>query len=518
MISFDDIVLGAGHNGLTAAAYLARAGRSVLVLERSAHVGGAAVSARPFPGVDARLSRYSYLVSLMPRRIITDLSLDLTLVRRRYSSFTPVPSEPARGLLVDNADESATASGFEALTGSGADFEQWQRFYGRMTSMSRRVFPTVLEPLRSQEEIRALVDDDDLWRSVVERPLGEVLRSTFNDDVVRGLVATDALIGTFADLGSESLTQNICFLYHLFGNGTGSWDVPVGGMGSVTDALALAATSAGATVLTGAEVLAVEPSGTVTWRDGTGRRSCVGSTILSNLAPVVLNGLLASAGADPIDTEAEPQGAQLKVNMLLSRLPRLKDASVDPRAAFAGTLHINESFSQLQQAYAAAAAGRVPDPVPCEVYCHTLSDRTILGKDLAATQAQSLTLFALHVPARLFRKDNDARRQEVLAATMRSLSSVLAEPIEEVLLGNGNDQPCIEARTPLDLEAELGLPGGNIFHRSLQWPWAQSPADVGSWGVETAYPRVLVCGAGARRGGGVSGIPGHNAAQRVLEL
>jgi phytoene dehydrogenase-like protein len=221
VISYDDIIVGAGHNGLTAAAYLARAGRKVLVLERADHVGGAAISASPFPGVDARLSRYSYLVSLMPRRVIAGLGLDLRLVRRRYSSFTPLPSAPARGLLVDNGDEAATAAAFTAMTGTGAEFEQWQRFYGRMTSLAERVFPTVLEPLRSSEQVRELVGDDELWRSVVLRPLGEVLGSTFSNDTIRGIVATDALIGTFADLDSESLAQNICFLYHLIGGGTG---------------------------------------------------------------------------------------------------------------------------------------------------------------------------------------------------------------------------------------------------------------------------------------------------------
>jgi phytoene dehydrogenase-like protein len=516
--SYDDIITGGGHNGLTAAAYLSRSGRNVLVLERADHVGGAAISAQAFPGVDARLSRYSYLVSLLPARIISDLDLDLALVRRRYSSFTPLPSSTDRGLLVDNGDERATAAAFEALTGSSADFEQWQRFYARIRSLAQRVFPTVLEPLLSQEQVRALVGDDELWRSLVERPLGEVLRSTFTNDTVRGIVATDGLIGTFADLEDQSLAQNICFLYHLVGNGTGSWDVPVGGMGAVTDALASAATSAGASILTSAEVTAIDPSGTVTWSDGAGEHSAAGATILSNLAPVVLNELLAAAGAGPIDTETAPEGAQLKVNMLLSRLPRLRDATVDPRAAFAGTFHINEGYSQLQHAYAAAAAGRVPDPAPCEIYCHSLSDRSILGADLALTDAQTLTMFALHVPARLFRADNGAQREVVLAATMRSLNSVLAEPIEDVILRDPHGDPCIEARTPLDLEADLGLPGGNIFHRSLQWPWAQSPAELGTWGVETAYERILVCGAGARRGGGVSGIPGHNAAQRALEM
>ena len=111
--TYDDIVVGAGHNGLTAAAYLARAGRRVLVLERLDHVGGAAVSAAPFPGVEARLSRYSYLVSLLPRPIVEELELDVQLVKRRYASYTPLPDDPSRGLLIDTADPEKTRASFE---------------------------------------------------------------------------------------------------------------------------------------------------------------------------------------------------------------------------------------------------------------------------------------------------------------------------------------------------------------------------------------------------------------------
>lgn len=516
MTAYDDIVLGAGHNGLTAAAYLARAGRRVLVLERADHVGGAAVSAKPWPGVDARLSRYSYLVSLLPRQVIADLDLDLELVRRRYSSFTPVPADPARGLLVDTADDAATTASFRRVTGSEADHQQWQRFYGRMTSLAQRVHPTVLEPLRSAEQVRALVEDDELWSAVVERPLGEVLRSCFGDDTVRGVVATDGLIGTFADLDDPARRQNICFLYHLIGGGTGDWDVPVGGMGAVTDALADAAVAAGATIRTGAEVVAVDPDGTVCWREAHAEERARVGSVLSNLAPVVLNGLLGATGAGPLPTEDAPEGAQLKVNLLLARLPRLRDATVDPAAAFSGTLHVNEGFAQLQRAHRLAEQDRLPEMLPCEIYCHTLSDRSILGPALAGTEAQTLTVFGLHTPARLFRQDNEGRRAEALAATLRSIDSVLAEPIEDVLVRDGDGRPCLEVRTPVDLEHDLGLPGGNIFHRSLQWPWAERPGEVGTWGVETAYERIVVCGAGARRGGGVSGIPGHNAARAVL--
>jgi phytoene dehydrogenase-like protein len=515
-VDFDDVVIGAGHNGLTCAAYLARAGRRVLVLEASDHVGGAAVSAQAFPGVDARLSRYSYLVSLLPRQVVTDLDLDVELVRRRFSSFTPLPADPATGLLVDTGDEAATAAAFARLTGGTSEYAAWQDFYGRVHHLAQKLFPTVLEPLRSEAEASALVADDELWQALVHRPLGEVLEKHFSDDTVRGIVATDALIGTFAEMGSHDLRQNVCFLYHLIGGGTGDWDVPVGGMGAVTRGLARAATAAGADIRTGVRVTSVDPAGVVSWDGGSARATAIHAAC----APAVLNGLLAATGADPVPTEREPEGAQLKVNMLLTRLPRLRDQSVDPRAAFAGTFHINEGYAQLQDAYAAAEAGRVPHLPPCEIYCHSLSDRSILGPDLAASDAQTLTLFGLHLPARLFRgsaEEHDQVKDLALAHTLSSLNSVLAEPIQDVLMRDGEGRSCLAARTPVELEADLGLPGGNIFHRSLQWPWAESEAEVGTWGVETNHPAVRIAGAGARRGGGVSGIPGHNSAMSALQ-
>jgi phytoene dehydrogenase-like protein len=520
-VTYDDIVVGAGHNGLTAAAYLARAGRRVLVLERADYVGGAAVSSRAFPGVDARLSRYSYLVSLLPKQVLADLDLDVRMQRRRYSSYTPLTQGQLRGLLIDDEDDKATAAAFAALTGSGKEFAAWRGFYDRCRSVAARIFPTVLEPLRSSAQMRDLAGDDELWSALVERPVGALLRDRFSDDTVRGIVATDALIGTFADLDSASRVQNVCLLYHLMGGGTGSWDVPIGGMGAVTDALAAAAEKAGATILTRAEVTDVSPDGTVGWTyAGTRERATVRSpcgTVLSGVAPAVLNRLLAASGAGPIETEAEPEGAQVKVNMLLSRLPRLRDRAVDPAAAFAGTLHVNEGFEQLQTAYAAAEAGVVPDVLPLEIYCHSLTDRSIFGDAIANSEVQTLTAFALNLPTRLFRADNATARATALAAAIRSINTVLDEPLQSVILRDSAGRLCLEVHTPVDLEEDLALPGGNIFHRSLQWPWAETEAQVGTWGVETAYNSVMLCGAGARRGGGVSAIPGHNAARAVVE-
>ncbi|WP_326734254.1 phytoene desaturase family protein [Streptomyces sp. NBC_01022] len=507
--SYDAVIVGGGHNGLVAAAYLARAGQSVLVLERLATTGGAAVSTRPFAGVDARLSRYSYLVSLLPPKIVRDLGLDFAVRKRTVSSYTPaVRDGRATGLLVGG---DRTRDSFAALTGSDREYEAWQRFYGLTGQVAERVFPTLTEPLPTRDALRERIGDPDAWRMLFEEPIGVAVEDNFADDLVRGVVLTDALIGTFADAHDPSLLQNRCFLYHVIGGGTGDWDVPVGGMGALTDALAGAALAAGAQIRTGHEAVRIDTDGShaeVTVRTDSGESTVGARRVLVNASPEALAALLGDAPPAPAE------GAQLKVNMLLTRLPRLKDRSVDPREAFGGTFHIAEGYGQLADAHRDAAAGRLPAVPPSEIYCHSLTDPSILGADLAARGYQTLTLFGLHTPARLFAADNDATRATLLKATLAELEAHLEEPLADCLALDADGAPCIEAKTPLDLERDLRLPGGHIFHRDLAFPYAAP--ETGRWGVETAHANVLLCGAGAVRGGGVSGVPGHNAAMAAL--
>ncbi|MGB5113075.1 MAG: NAD(P)/FAD-dependent oxidoreductase [Mycobacterium sp.] len=512
----DIVIVGGGHNGLVAAAYLARAGRRVTLLERLGHVGGAAVSAHAFDGVDARLSRYSYLVSLLPRRIVDDLGARVRLVRRRYSSYTPDPANRgATGLLIGPRNT------FSAIDAAG-DEAGFTEFYRRARLVTGALWPTLMSPLRTRTATRdrVLAGGDPAagaaWQALIETPVGRTVTEAVHNDLVRGVIATDALIGTFAATDDPSLIQNICFLYHLLGGGTGDWDVPIGGMGAVTGALSAAAEGFGARIITGAEVYAITPDGEVSYRTRDGEHIVHGTHVLAGVTPAVLARLLG---------EPEPHvapGAQIKVNLVLNRLPRLRDQWVGPEQAFAGTFHINESMRQLDASYATAASGVLPDPLPCEVYCHSLTDPSILSERLRRSGAHTMALFGLHTPHHLLDDlDPDTVRIKLTAAALHSLNSVLAEPIQDVVMTDPEGRPCVEANTTTDLEDALGMTAGNIFHGALAWPFAEDDEDLDTparrWGVATGHDAILLCGSGSRRGGAVSGIGGHNAAMAVLE-
>jgi phytoene dehydrogenase-like protein len=510
---YDVVVIGGGHNGLVAAAYLARAGLRVRLLERLAHVGGAAISTQAFEGVDVRLSRYSYLVSLLPSRILADLGAHVRLATRLYSSYTPDPASAGRtGLLVGQS------STFPAI-GAAADEQGFAAFYRSCRMVAQPLWPTLLEPLRTRAQARGLVlahghpDAGAAWRAMVDEPIGHAITDAVINDVVRGVIATDALIGTFARLDDPSLMQNICLLYHVLGSGTGDWNVPVGGMGSVTSALAAAATGHGVEISTGAEVFAVEPDGEVHYRTDGDEHLVRGRFLLAGVGPAVLADLL---GDSP---PSLAPGAQVKVNMVLSRLPRLRDHQVRPDQAFAGTFHVNQTWSQLDAGYCEALAGALPNPLPCEAYCHSLTDPSIVSTALPGVQ--TMTVFGLHTPHSVFgNSDSAVLRQRLTESVLASLNSVLAEPIQEVILADGAARPCLETTTTADLQHNLGMTAGNIFHGALSWPFAEDddPLDTPArqWGVATEHARIMLCGSSARRGGAVSGIGGHNAAMAVL--
>jgi phytoene dehydrogenase-like protein len=506
----DIVVIGGGHNGLVAATYLARAGHWVRVYEARSELGGAVASKQVFEGVAARLSRFSYLVSLMPTSIIDELGLRLELRSRQVRSYTPVDRT---GLLIERQEGRPTRDSFKALTGNDREYRAWSAFDAQLQELAAVIEPTLTRPLPRAANLRERVDQE-FWSAVIERPLGQLIEAKFADDTVRGVVLTDGLIGTFTSAHDASLRQNRCFLYHMIGNGNGEWKVPVGGMGNVTAELVRVAQEAKVSIETDCGVVTIKPlaggGATVSLAHG---QSISADTILVNCAPATLQRLLGKPSDSPI-------GSQTKVNIVLRRLPRFR-SGIEPAVGFSGTLHLDQGYSRLQQAYEDALSGRIPDPLPCEIYCHTLTDGSILDPELRAAGYHTLTLFGLHTPASLFTADPGSSRERTKAAALRSLQSVLAEPLEPCLALDRRGEPCIEVMTPLDIETELGMPGGHIFHGDLDWPWLADDASATTaaerWGVATEHPGILLCGSGAVRGGAVSGLGGHNAAMAVME-
>jgi len=508
---YDAIIVGGGHNGLVAASYLAKAGKAVLLLEAQAELGGATTSVKPFPEYDARLSRYSYLVSLLPDQIVADLGINFKTLERAVSSYTPYQREGREdGLLISTSWDEPTASSFRRLTGSDREGAAWREFYGEIAELAKRLAPSMLQPLKSGAELKAEMGLPEVWRNLMEIPIGEVIRNRFSDDLVQGVVLTDALIGTF--VSADDMQANRCFLYHLIGNGTGQWRVPQGGMGALVKELYRVATLHGVEIKLQSKVAALESGPAGVRIETEAGHAYLAKDLLFAAAPQLLARLRGRAVPESLE------GSQLKINMLLTRLPRLK-SGVDPRLAFAGTFHVNESYSQFASAYATARRGEMPQPLPLEMYCHTLTDPTILSAELIAKGFQTLTLFGLHTPAQLF--DADPERAKALAKehAIASLNQYLLDPIESVLAPCRDGSLAIEVKSPLDLEKDISLPRGNIFHRDLDFPFLDDDAagaDQQLWGAETDDPHIYLAGAGARRGGGVSGIAGHNAAMALL--
>ena len=517
---YDVAIVGGGHNGLVAACYLAKAGLSVLVLERNSELGGATRSAYAFEGFEAKLSVYAYLVSLFPQKIVDDLGLNLQLKSRQTASYTPaIEGGHLNELLLRNDSPDQNREAFVSLTGDESDYEGYLELQAMQERLASVVWPSLTEPLVSKEEMRGRLDAEGQrsWQSFVEQPLGEVIESKVASDLVRGLVFTDAKIGVSTHPHAPSLLQNRCFLYHVIGRGTGEWQVPVGGMGALVEELERVARETGkVTFATGAKVTAIAPdSGNASLAfEVDGQESEVDACyVLCNASAREL-GRLTGKSLEPGKID---EGAGFKVNMLLERLPRLRSGNCSPKEAFAGTFHVNEGYEQMQASYRESMAGEMPATPPGEIYCHTLTDDSILSPELNARGFHTLTLFGLDMPYRLFVQDNDKARETALRRYLDGINRYLDEPIEECLAKDTHGKPCIEAMSPVDLESKIHLPKGNIFHGDLTWPFAETDREVGQWGVETAYANVFLCGSSARRGGAVSGIPGHNAAKKVMQ-
>ena len=518
---YDVTIIGGGHNGLVSACYLAKAGLSVLVLEKNTEIGGATRSNKAFDGMEARLSVYSYLVSLLPERIISDLGLKLDLLSRGTASYTPLIKDGHFSeLLLLNHDPNHYRDAFAKLTGSDSDYLGYADLQSMLKSLASLIWPTLTEPLVSKTDMKARLDNEGktAWQALIEEPLGQVIEKKISSDLIRGLVFTDAKIGVSTHPHDPSLLQNRCFLYHVIGRGTGEWRVPKGGMGKlVSELVRVAESTRKVTFATKTTVHSVHPSGKLSSLvfELDGKNTQVDTRfVLCNASAKELARLTGKTETSVTIDE----GTAFKVNMLLKRLPRLRSDKCTPEQAFAGTFHVDEGYEQMLTSYESSRSGQMPSTPPGEVYCHTLTDPSILSSQLQAKGLHTLTLFGLDMPYHLFEEDNQRARDTALQRYLTGINQYLDEPIEECLASDSQGKPCIEAMSSVDLEKKIHLPKGNIFHGDLTWPFAEDEEESEQWGVETEHPNLFLCGSSAKRGGAVSGIPGHNAAMKVLQV
>src|SRR5437588_9249602 len=268
------------------------------------------------------------------------------------------------------------------LTGSETEFEQMQKFYHLSRVFAEHAWDSMLEPLLSKEETKKRFDRDavsqEAWRSLAEEPLGVAIERYLQNDLLRGLVLTDAKIGVFTHAHDPSLVQNRCFLYHLIGNKTGEWKVPVGGMGAVARELEEVARESRAEFLTNVQLAAIDFVGankTVEFEIDGKRQKVESRFLLINFG----RNILAKYFGSSYQADATDEGSVFKINMLLRRLPQLKAEKYPATEAFRGTFHSDEGYEQMNASYEQAAKGRLPEKTACEVYCHTLTDDSILA-------------------------------------------------------------------------------------------------------------------------------------------
>ncbi|MDQ3878312.1 MAG: NAD(P)/FAD-dependent oxidoreductase [Actinomycetota bacterium] len=505
---YDSIVIGAGHNGLICAAYLARAGLKVLVLERSDRIGGACVTEELFPGF--RISTASYSLSLLQPAVVSELGLELDIRPKDPEAFAPHPDGGGLMLWRDPARR------YEEIAKlSHADAEAYPWFEELFEEASRRLRPLLAYPATRKQARRAFrkSDTENLFARTVDGSIAELCEEFFETDLMRGLTASQGIIGSAA--GPRTPGSAYVYLHHAFGEATGEpgvWGFVRGGMGAITQQLADIVRGAGGEIRLESEVA------TIACHDGRRATGVVLSSgeeiearsVCSNADPKRTVGFFDAASLAPEfvqDVELLPTaGTVVKVNCALSGLPQFKgfDRTDVPGPQHLGTITIAPSIDYLETACGQAAQGQPADKFFCEAWIQSASE-----PDLAPAGKHTLSVFAQYAPYELAEGDWSTRRDEIgdrVIATLEDYAPGLSDLIEErLVLG------------PPDLEARFGLTGGNIFHGEILPDWLFDKRPAQAWHrYRLPIVGAYLCGSGAHPGGGVCGAPGRNAARAVI--
>ena len=503
----DVAVVGAGHNGLICAAYLARAGLDVIVLERSDRIGGSCVTEELFPGF--RISTAAYALSLLQPDIVRELGLQLDVRPKDPEVFAPL--EDGRGLLLWR-DPAQRAEEIGRI--SKADADAYPRFVELFEEAARRLRPLLTYAATRKQARRAFrkSEVDGLFAKTVDGAIAEVCDEYFESPLMQGLMASQGIIGSAA--GPKTPGTAYVYLHHAFGEATGEsgvWGLVRGGMGAVTQALADAARAAGVEIRLEAEVAQVKLDDK---RRAAGVVLASGEEIearfvCSNADPKRTLALMKDAALPREyvqDIELLPtDGTVVKVNCALSGLPRFTGMTQQGAGPeHHATITIAPSIDYLEDACRAAAQGEPAQAMFCEAWIQTVEE-----PELAPAGKHTLSVFAQYAPYTLAEGTWDERRDEIgdlVLGTLERYAPGLTDLVEDrLVLG------------PPDLEARFGLTGGNIFHGELLPDWLFGRRPAGTWHrYRTPLPGMYLCGSGAHPGGGVCGAPGRNAARALI--
>ena len=525
-LQYDVAIIGGGHNGLVAAAYLAGAGRTVIVLEKNAVVGGAAITEEFFPGF--RNSVASYTVSLLHPKIIADLDLaghGLRIVERPVANFWPI--DATRSLLMPYglaARQRAIAAFSPSDAARLPDYDAaLERAAAVLRGLLLQTPPNagggILGMIRGFGTGRALlelsIDTQRLLIDLFTKSAAAFLDGWFENDHVKAAFAFDGIVGTFASPYTPGTAYVL--LHHCFGevNGkTGVWGHAIGGMGAITQAMARAAVARGADIRTNAPVARViDAAGRATGVELANGEIIHARAVAANIAPKLLVRDYLSPTAVPEPTRAafariETGSGTFRMNVALRELPNFTCLpGLAPAPHHGSGIVIGPTMDYLERAYVDARRDGWSSQPIVEMLLPSTLDTT-----LAPSGQHVASLFVQHVAPRL-----PAGRSWENPAE----ASAFADLVIDTVTGHApNFRASILARqtlTPLDLERRFGLPDGDIFHAQLGLGQLFSARPVlGHANYRGPLKGLYFCGAGAHPGGGVTGLPGHNAAREML--